>query len=181
MNVIFAVIFLSSAVYLTVTSPERLLSALTDGSRKALELSFTLMVVYSVWLGVFRILEDGRYTEKFARLLNKPVRLLYGNVSDEGVRYLSLNFTANLLGLGAVATPMGIKAAQVLDEENNEYAKCMLFVVAATSLQILPATVITLRARAGSVNPSDIFLPSLISTAVSTLCGILLTRIFVKK
>lgn len=76
---------------------------------------------------------------------------------------------------------MGIKAAAYLDEKDNEYAKAMLFAVAATSLQILPTTVISLRDKLGSVSSYDIVLPTLLSTLVSTVCGILLTAVFVKR
>ena len=181
MNAVFAVIFIISSVYLTVTAPDTLLSALTGGAERALRLCFTLTVIYAVWLGIFNVLEQSKVTEKLARALLKPVKLLFGNVSDKAAEYLSLNVTANMLGLGSVATPMGIKAAECLDESGNKYAQYMLFAVAATSIQLIPTTAMTLRAQAGSVSPTDIFLPTLLSTTVSTVCAILLTMVFVKR
>ena len=76
---------------------------------------------------------------------------------------------------------MGIKAAACLDERGDEYAKAMLFAVAATSLQILPATVVSLREKLGSASAFDIVLPTFLTTLVSTLCGVLLTMAFVKR
>jgi len=181
MNAVFAVIFICSAIAITFLSPEALLMGLTSGAEKSLKLSFTLMVLYSVWLGIFNILERTNFTQKVAKWLYKPVNALFRGVSDKSSEYLTTNITANLLGLGSVATPMGIKAAAALDEEHNEFAKCMLFAVAATSIQLIPTTAITLRSQYGSVASADIFLPTLLSTTVSTVCAVLLTFIFVKK
>ena len=181
MNVIFAVIFILSSIFMTFTAPQILLEALNTGAEKSVKLCFTLIVIYSVWLGIFNVLEQSGATQKFAIALSKPVRLIFGKTSDKAAKYLSLNVTANLLGLGSVATPMGIKAAEALDEENDRFASSMLFAVAATSIQLIPTTAISLRARYGSVSPADIFLPTLLSTLVSTVCAIILTKIFVKR
>ena len=181
MNVVFALLFIISSVFMTVTAPQVFLESLTVGAEKSVKLCFTLMVLYSVWLGIFNVLEQSNFTQKFALVLRKPVRFIFGNVSDEAAEYLSLNVTANLLGLGSVATPMGIKAAETLDKENNYHAQCMLFAVAATSIQLIPTTAMTLRAQYGSTSPTDIFLPTLLSTLISTVCGIVLTKIFVKR
>ena len=181
MNLIFGIILGVSAVVMTFTSPETLLPAMTDGAEKAVKLSFTLIVIYSVWLGIFNLLERSGVTEKISKLISPIVRLLFGSVSEKAEKYLTLNVTANVLGLGSVATPMGIKAAETLDEEGNEYAKAMLFTIAATSLQLMPTTVISLRAALSSAAPYDIVAPTILSTLVSTVSGILLTKIFVKK
>ena len=181
MNVIFAAIFIISSLYMTVTAPQVFLEALNTGAEKSVRLCFTLMVIYSVWLGIFNLLEQSGFTQKFAHVLNKPVKFIFGKTSDDTTGYLALNVTANLLGLGSVATPMGIKAAECLDSENNYFAQCMLFAVAATSIQLIPTTAISLRAEFGSTSPSDIFLPTLFSTTVSTVCAVILTKIFVKR
>ncbi len=181
MNVVFAIVFIISSVFMTVNSPNIYLESLTVGAEKSVKLCFTLTVLYSVWLGVFNILEQTDFTKKFALVLRKPVKLVFSEVSDAAAEYLSVNVTANLLGLGSVATPTGIKAAETLDEENNYHAQCMLFAVAATSIQLIPTTAMTLRAQYGSTNPTDIFLPTLLSTLVSTVCAVILTKIFVKR
>lgn len=181
MNVIFACILMVSVGYMTFTAPELILSAMTSGAEKALKLAAGLTAIYSVWLGIFELLERSGLTEKLSKLAYKPVKRIFGNVDDSAAKYLALNVTANIIGLSSVATPMGIKAAAYLDEKDNEYAKAMLFAVAATSLQILPTTVISLRDKLGSVSSYDIVLPTLLSTLVSTVCGILLTAVFVKR
>ena len=181
MNVIFAVVFLSSIVAISVTAPQTLVQVLSGGAEKSLKLTFTLMVAYTVWLGLFQIIEDALLTQKLAKIMRKPVRLIFGKLTERENEYLSMNVTANLIGIGAVATPTGIKVANLLDERNATFQQNMLFAVSASSLQLLPTTVISLRAQAGCMNPADIILPTLLSTAVSTVCAVLLTMVFCKK
>ena len=85
-----------------------------------------------------------------------------------------MNLTANLLGLGNAATPMGIEAARRMGKGNGtaSNALCLFLVINASSVQIFPASVIALRAAAGSADPARIVLPALIATGVSTIVGI---------
>ena len=87
-----------------------------------------------------------------------------------------------MLGMGGAATPAGIKAMKEMDDLSGKATDNMklLLVLSATSLQIIPATVIALRGDGGSTNPSNILLPTLIATSVSTLCGVILCKTFAK-
>ena len=90
--------------------------------------------------------------------------------------------SANLIGIGGAATPMGIKAMEQM-QDGSIYATdnmILFMVINTTSIQILPATIIGLRTAAGSSNASDIIIPSLIATTISTISGILLCLIFRK-
>lgn len=166
---------------MVVTNPTNVLTSINSGAEKALKLSFTLMIIYSVWLGIFQIIIDSKLSNKFAKALNKPIIAIFGKMDEESLSYVSLNVTANLLGLGSVATPLGIKASKSLEEHGNKFTSCMLFVIASTSIQLIPTTVISLRQSFNSVAPHDILFPSLITTFISTLVGIILTHIFIKK
>lgn len=177
MNAVFTVIFIISAIALTFVSPDGVLSAMLGGGQKAVELTMTMTAIYAVWLGVMKVAEDGGITEKLAKLLKRPVGWLFGSVSERAAGYITLNVSANLLGLGGVATPMGISAATELDAEDNFYAQCVLFILAATSLQLLPTSVVSLRADSGSASPGDIILPTLLATAFSTLFGLVAVRL----
>ena len=90
-----------------------------------------------------------------------------------------MNVSANLLGLGNAATPMAITAINRMDDGNPRASTdmIMLTVISATSLQILPTTVIGMRATAGSANPADFLFPSLVATVLSTLIGIIGVKI----
>ena len=107
-----------------------------------------------------------------AKGLKPFIKRIFKSNNDAANENLAMNISCNLLGLGGAATPFAVKAIGELEKENNGFAQKLLFVINATSIQILPTTVIALRASAGSVSPSDIFLPSLICTAISTLTAV---------
>lgn len=93
-----------------------------------------------------------------------------------------MNVSANMLGIGNAATPMGIKAMQALDDGSGKanFAMIMLIVINATSIQLLPTTVIGLRATAGSSSPADIILPTILATFATTILGIFLVHMIDK-
>ena len=87
-----------------------------------------------------------------------------------------------MLGMSGATTPMGIKAIQELERHyDTEYAITMFFVVNATSIQIIPSSVMALRSSMNSISPADIIFPTILSTLVSTIVGIVLVKVFVKK
>ena len=101
-------------------------------------------------------------------------RLLGRDVTDEAMDCVTMNLTANLLGLGNAATPMGIEAARrMADGAAAGNALCLFLVINSSSVQLLPTTVIALRAAAGSGSPGSITLPALAATCVSTLVGVI--------
>ena len=101
-------------------------------------------------------------------------RKIFRSDDKEAVYLASCNLSANFLGLPGAPTPLGIQACKKFCEQKNAYASDMLFVLNATSLQLLPTTVIALRLAAGSSAPADIFLPTLLATLCSTVVGALL-------
>lgn len=180
MNVVFFILCVISITVLCVFSPESALPAMLKGANKALTLTFTLVPVYAVWTGLYRILELSGITNAMSKRLKRPVNLLFGKTSDKAAEYISLNLSANLLGLGGVATPLGIKACAELEKESNHKAAELLLVVAATSVQILPVSVLALMISYGSKNSSSIILPGFLSTLFSSVCGITLFKLFSK-
>jgi spore maturation protein A len=121
-------------------------------------------------------------SEKIARLLKPINRFLFGKIDDESSGFISLNLSANLLGMSGATTPMGINAIRSLDKsKNTDYAVAMFFVINATSVQLIPSSILALRTTFNSASPSDIILPTILATLVSTMVGILLVKIFIKK
>lgn len=174
MNVIFTVIFLASVAVMAFTAPDRLLGALLGGAESAAKMTLTLFCIYAVWLGLSKLAEESGLSKYIARGLKPVTKRLFKTDSELASENLAMNLSCNLLGIGGAATPYAVKAIGELERENNSYAQKLLFVINATSIQILPTTVIALRAGAGSISPADIFLPSLICTAISTVCAVLL-------
>ena len=177
MNGIFAVVFLISCVLFLFLNPDGFLPAMLSGGQKAATLSLALLAVYCVWLGFFKVMEKSGLSEKLARLFRPAARRLFRSDDHEAVYLASCNLSANLLGLPGAPTPLGVKATERFCASRNTYAANMLFVLNATSLQLLPTTVIALRAAAGSASAADIVLPTLIATLLSTIIGILLVRL----
>lgn len=180
MNAIFTVIFISSLIALTFVAPGELLPTLLGGAESAAKMALTLFCIYAVWLGLSRLAEKSGFSKNAARALKPLAKKVFKTDNDAACESIAMNMSCNLLGIGGAATPFAVKAIGELEKDKNDYAQKLLFVINATSIQILPTTVIALRASAGSVAAFDIFLPSLICTAISTICGVALFFAFEK-
>ncbi|MEA5014748.1 MAG: hypothetical protein VB099_09335 [Candidatus Limiplasma sp.] len=155
-----------------------LLPGALAGAADAVALSIKLLAGYLFFCGMIEIVKALGVPQKISRALSPLLRLLFPAVKEQSTKEaIVLNFSANLLGLGNAATPMGIAAMERMEEERREngavlHGMYMFLVVNATSLQLLPTTVIALRAAAGSDAPEAILLPTLACTALSTLVGV---------
>lgn len=151
------------------------------GSAAAVETTLGLAAGFLLFGGLIRILEQAGAVRGLTRLLRRPLTGLFGrDTPPEALEAAALNLSANMLGLGNAATPMGIRAARLLTPEGAREpgaALCMLLVINATSVQLLPTGVIALRQAAGSAAPGAILLPSLVASTVSTAIGILLSKL----
>ncbi|MCM1395816.1 MAG: hypothetical protein NC132_06920 [Corallococcus sp.] len=175
MNIVWTVITVAALAGLTVVNPQSVLNVCVDSSTQALTCALGLCGVYCLWLGIFQIAEECRLVEKLSSVLAKLNKFLYGNVSKVADEYISLNLASNLLGVGNAATPSAIGAIKEMEKgEVLSRQGAMLFVVNATSVQLLPTTVIGVRASLGSANPADIILPNLISTVITSVVGVAL-------
>ena len=181
MNIIFGLILVVSTGILLFINPDALLSSMLSGGEKALNLTLKMVVIYAVWMGVFELLEKSGLSKTFARLLKPINKFLFGKVPEKANDYMSLNISANMLGMSGATTPMGIKSIQELEKyPNTEYAITMFFVVNATSVQIIPSSVLALRASLGAIAPADVILPTILATLLSSMLGIMLVKIFCK-
>lgn len=185
MNKVWIILLLSSICALIFINPSQVLLGLTDASNKAVKLSFELCAIYAVWMGVFSILEQTGITKLITKLLSPIIDLIYGknNLSKESKQYVTMNMSANLLGMNGAATPLGIKAIESMNKDNINKSvitgsMIMLIVVNCSSIQILPTTIMGMMSIAGSQNPSAIVLPSLLTGLLSTIVAIILVKIF---
>ncbi len=168
MNAIFTAVFIASGLIMCATSPQSFISSLLSGADTAARTALTLFCVYSVWMGLSRVAEDAGINAFIAKKLQPLCTKFFKTKSVSGGQYAAMNVTCNLLGLGGAATPFGVKAIKRFDAEGNMYGRNMLFIINAASVQIIPSTVISMRAAYGSADPADVFLPALIATAVCT-------------
>ena len=182
MNALFFAVFTICTLSLLLFSPENFLPAMLDGAGRAATLCVSLIATYAVWMGLMRLWEDSGVARGVSRLIKPVAKRLLKTDDEEALSTVSMNVSVNLLGISGAATPYGIKAAQLLDKTDNaEYSSAMFFVLNATSLQILPSSLVAVRVAMQSANPTDIILPTLIATVFSTVLGVVLTMLAYRK
>lgn len=180
MNAVFTLLTLISLIILTIASPATAFPTMVSGVGEAITLTLKLAAIYAVWLSVLKMMQATGADKLLSRAVRKPIRRLFKGEKEDAYDWISVNLAANMLGMGGVATPAGIKAMSAMEREDGKATDNMilLLVINATSIQLIPATVIAIRGAAGSEQAASIFLPTLISTAISTLAGIILCKVF---
>lgn len=182
MNIIFTVGFILSILLMLINNPEIAVKSILDASNQGLQLALKMVVLYVFWLGVIEIVQRLGLLVPLAKIFKKPLKFLLGDVNDKTLGYVTMNVSANLLGVGNASTPMGISAISSMKTgATATYAMVMFFVINATSLQLVPTTIISLRQLHGATTPYDIILPSIIVSLFTTILGIMLVKIFVKE
>jgi spore maturation protein A len=180
MNTVFAVIFIFSNLILLILNPDAFLQTLLSGASKSATLCLSLLASYCVWLGLMEVWKQSGITRKISKLLKPIAKKLFKTDDSDTLDCICMNMSVNLLGISGAATPYGIRGAQLLDKSQNaEYASSMLFVLNATSLQLIPTSIIGVRVALGSIAPTDIVIPTLITSIFSTAIGVLLTRLLI--
>lgn len=181
MNKVWLLLLISSICAMLFIDPNSVMTGLLSASNKALTLTFELCTVYAVWIGIFSILEQTKITKFISKILSPIIDLIFGKktLSEESKRLVSLNMSANLLGMNGAATPLGIKAIESMGKNNEQatFPMIMLVVISCTSIQLLPTSIMGLMTAAGSVNASSIILPSIIGSILSTAIAIIFVRI----
>lgn len=174
MNVVFAFILTVCVSLLLFKDPNGALGGMLTGVSSAIAMSVGLVAVYAVWLSVLNVMEKVGLNRAIGKALKPLTKRLFPSENDETRETISLNMSANMLGMGGAATPLGIKAINSMagDSEKTSDSIALFVVINCTSIQLIPTTIIGLRAAAGSASASDIILPSLIATAVSTMVGV---------
>ena len=182
MNILFTLIFLSSCTILFVTSPDTFLATLLSGGSAAASLCLSLLATYAVWLGLMRVWEDSGVTHGISKLLKPLAKRMFHTDDEKTLQVVCMNLSVNLLGISGAATPYGVQAVTLLDKTDDaEYSSALFFVLNATSLQILPTSIIAVRTSLGSANPTEIILPTLLASLFSTLLGVFLTKLCIKR
>lgn len=175
MNIVFLFIALCSIYLLTVSNPDSVMTTMLSGVSGGVALSVKLFGIYAIWLSVLNIFQKAEFDKFLADKLRRVTRFLFKGESDEAYKSVTLNLSANILGMGGASTPMGIKSIEQMRHHKN---KVMLVVINSTSIQLIPTTIIALRATYAS--SADIILPTFIATVCTTAVGIILVKLLVK-
>ncbi len=182
-----ALITLSVICSVIFGKTHNLSNALIDSGAGSLELIMTMAGILCLWSGIMKIASESGLTSVFAKLFAPVLRPLFPrlNKDSEAFESISMNISANLLGLGNAATPFGLKAMKQLHQLNGCKAtasnEMVVFVVMNTaSLQLLPTTLAVLRQSYGSKAPFEIIVPVWISSACA-LCVALILAVTLNK
>lgn len=162
-----------------------LASAALDGAAQAIQLGISMAGVLCLWMGVMEVMDRAGLAAKLAALLRPILRRLFPDFSDNrGVMdTIAANVSANLLGLGNAATPLGMEAARRMAGRTPGVAGdslCMLVVCNTASIQLIPTTVAAVRMAAGCETPFDILPAVWITSALSVVTGITAAKLLAK-
>jgi len=185
----FLIAFVVALFKLIFLGDQQIFQAIVNGTfdtaKTGAEISLGLIGLMSFWLGIMKIGEKGGMINIFARLVGPFFNKLFPEIpkNHPALGSVLMNFSANMLGLDNAATPVGLKAMKELQELNPNKdtasnAQIMFLVLNASSLTLLPITIMAYRKEAGAVDPSDVFIPILLATFFSTLVGLVVTAIY---
>lgn len=156
------------------------MNASFDQAAFAFEISLGLTGVLTLWMGIMKIGERAGVVEFFSRLISPLFSRLFPGIpkGHPAMGAIFMNISANMLGLDNAATPMGLKAMQEMQSLNKDKqtatdAMIMFLVLNSSGLCLIPISIMMYRAQGGAANPTDVFIPILIATAVATLVGLI--------
>lgn len=168
-----------------------------NASKEAVSLAIALLGVTAMWSGLMEIASGAGIIDWMTRKIRPILRFLFPRITDghPALEAISVNMIANFFGLGAAATPAGLRAMEELEGLEEERRKkgcgvprgtanremCTFLIVNISSLQLIPVNVIAYRGQYGSVNPTAIVGPAIAATAVSTLTGVVFCKVMDKR
>ena len=168
-----------------------------NASKEAVNLAVALLGVTAMWSGLMEIASGAGIIDWMTRKIRPILRFLFPRITDghPALEAISVNMIANFFGLGAAATPAGLRAMEELEGLEEERRKkgcgvprgtanremCTFLIVNISSLQLIPVNVIAYRGQYGSVNPTAIVGPAIVATALSTLAGVVFCKVMDKR
>lgn len=179
-NIIWFLLVIIGLVFSFISGSQEMSDIVLNTSYETWDMIMSIGPLIVLWCGVMNIAEKSGFLLKFSKLLTPLLKKLMPSVkNDKAFEYISSNIAANMLGLGSVATPAGLKAMKELDKDNKHKDTAsegmITFLVLNTSgVTIIPMSVIALRIGYGSVDPSKVIIPSIIVTFVSSFCGLMM-------
>ena len=158
----------------------RVVQATFEMSKLSFEISLGLVGVMSFWLGIMRVGEKGGFLEAATRFLQPLFQKIFPDIPKGHPAFgaMLMNVSANMLGLDNAATPMGLKAMGELQslnpqKESASDSQILFLVINTSSVTLFPVTIFFYRAQQGAADPTDVFIPILIATFVSSLVGLI--------
>jgi len=185
MSLVWVLLVAASVVFAAATGRmDALTAAAMESAGRGVTLALGLVGVMSLWLGLMRVAEEAGVVALLGRAARPLLTRLFRDVPPDhpALGAIVMNVAANLLGLGNAATPFGLKAMAALEELNPHKgtatdAQALFCALNSASVQLVPATVIALRAAAGARQPADILGATLLASACATAAALLAARL----
>ena len=189
LNIIWPLFIMGSYVYAIISGNiETVNTEIFDSVNDAVSLSLDLLGSMCLWCGIMKIAQNTSLISKFTKLLNPIINLLFPEIKEnkQAKEEIAMNLTANIMGIGNAATPLGLKAMETLQKENKDKttlsnSMIMLIVLNTASLQIIPTTIIAIRVSLESKNPTEIIVPVWIATMYAAIIGITTVKLLIRK
>jgi len=180
MSVIWVLLLVASVAVAAATGRMAALpGAIAESAGRAVSLSIGLVGILALWLGLMKVAEEAGLVRALGKLARPVLRRLFPSVPADSpaMGAMTMNIAANMLGLGNAATPFGIKAMEELERVNPDPgtatdAQALFCALNTASIQLIPASVIALRAAAGARQPADILGATLLASTCATLAAI---------
>ena len=185
-NYLWGGFFIIGIIYSFITgNTEGINNEILTSASSSVNMILQILPIMCLWLGIKQIASDSGLIKKLSRKITPLITKLFPDIppEHEALTLISSNIIMNMLGLGNAATPFGLKAMksmQSLNKEKDTATRSMItfLVINTASVTIIPTTVISFRIIAGSTNPTDIVLVSIITSFLSCIVGLILDRLF---
>ena len=181
-------IIISLAVSLFTGRVEQTAAAAATGAAAAIDSCISLLGIMCLWTGIAKIGERAGIVSVFSKLMRPVTKIIFPKLKEDSpaLSAIIMNIVANLLGMGNAATPLGIKAIKELDRINKGRSTasdemCMFVVINTASLQLIPATLISLRQRFGSANPGEVIVPVWIVSVCALFVGVCVAKLLERR
>ena len=159
-------------------------NAAIESSGEAVSVCITMLGIVSMWSGLIKIAEKAGIVEAFTKKMAPVIKFLFPGLplKSRAVKYISTNMVANILGLGLAATPAGLMAMEELQKlnKNKDSASrdmCTFLIINMSSLQLITISIISDRAMYNSASPSEIIVPGILATLVSTIAAVIFVKL----
>jgi len=177
-------IFMGFCLSFAEGNTESVTAAAIKGAESAVELTIGLVGIICLWCGVMKIAEKSGLIDILGKLLTPFMRIFFPAIPSKhpAMSAIILNMASNMLGLSNAATPFGIKGMEELQRLNSNKERAtdsmvMFLVINSACIQLIPATVISIRSAAGSGNPTEIVITTIISTLAAASVGVISCRL----
>ena len=188
LNIIWPIFIIISYIFAIITgNADKVNNAVFSYTETAVKLTITLFGTMCLWNGLMEIASNTKLINTINKILNPIINFLFPESRNDKKIHeeISMNITANMLGLGNAATPLGLKAMKSMQEKNKNKDRltddmATFIILNTASIQIIPTTVISIRLSLGSLQPTKIIFAVWFSTICAAIMGIVVTKLCIK-